>query len=362
MPRRLLQLFSIALLSFVSGVAGPQTAQIEPIPGGLPAQAVQDLESRRASLLEQRNALEAQINAFNGRCASVPEDSPRVAKCAADQPALEASIGKYNDAVEQYNKLLTAYRCRAAEAAIARLKQSIEGEQQAIRKIGLVTTAQAYERLEDMTADQLRDFEGDMLEATLSAFIELGKLGATTAGSVGTAQGRHVLKRAKELGIDNPHVLEAIEGFYKARGKPEMARAFNEAIAQIKQDSFVFYHGHKAGSSASDGERAWRLASIALVMTEETYPQLANELRKRFPALAYSAAKGLTVSTGVALAAPTVSFVHNMRALGYTREAIADLDVATTRQLDAVNRAHERMKRLVKELKAQRNAAAGCRT
>ena len=352
---------AVAICLFAD-VASAQDARIDPIPGGLSAQAVQDLESRRASLLQQRDALQGQVTAFNGRCASVPEESPRVAQCAADQELLESAIRKYNDAVERYNKVLAGYRCRAAQSAVAKLKKDIDGNQQAIRKIGLATTAEAYERLEDMTADQLRDFEGDMLEATLSAFVEFGKLGATNAGSIGTAEGAHILKRAKELGAGNPHVLELIEAFYRTSGKPEMARTFNAAVTEIKKASFAAYHGYKIGGSSSDGERAWRLAAIALLMSEESYPQLANELRKRFPALAYSAAKGVTVSTGVALAAPTVSFVHNMRVLGYTKDAIASLDVATGQQLDAINRAHERMKHLVKDLKAEQKVLAGCRT
>jgi hypothetical protein len=346
------------VLSFIGGPAHAQVVQIEAIPSGLPSQAVHDLESQRASLLRQRNALQSQINAFNQRCASVPEDSPLLGTCEADQTALEAAAAKYNGAVDRYNKLLSAYRCKAADASIATLRQEIKSNEHAIEKIGLTTTTETYERLEDMTTEQLRDFEGDMLEATLSAFVEIGKIGVTKAGSIGTAQGKHMLKRARELGIDNPHVLEAIEVLYKARGKPEMARAFTDVITQLKHGSFSFYNGYKAGSSTSRGEQAWRVAAAALVITEDTYPELADELAKRFPSLAYSAAKGLTVSAGAALAAPTVSFVYNMRALGYTRDAVAALDVATTKQLEAVNHAHERMKRLVEQLKTQKMAAA----
>src|SRR6185436_18301938 len=96
--------------------------------------------------------------------------------------------------MDAYTKRLEAYRCRAAEAAIVKLKDDIESNQRAIRNIGLGTTTEAYERLEEMTKEQLHEFETELLEATFSAFVETGRSAAAAAASTGTAQGRHYLK------------------------------------------------------------------------------------------------------------------------------------------------------------------------
>lgn len=315
-----------------------------------------DLAAERAELERMKQALETGVAGLNADCAQVDSrDAAKVADCGERNARLRSGM-------EEYAKRLAAYRCRSAEAAAAGLKEDIEHNQAAIRKIGLGTTTEAYERLEDVTREQLHDFEGELFEATFSAFVELGKIGAKAAASTGTAQGRRYVKYARDLGIDNPHVLEAIDAFSKAQGKPEKARALNEAVTRLRESGLTAYHSFKAGETQSAGERAWQLAAVALVLTEDAYPELARELARRFPSLAVGAAKQLTVSLGVAVAAPAVSFAHNMRALGYTSDAVRALDIASVQQLEAVDRLHARMKMLVAQLRTQRAVLAGCRS
>lgn len=320
------------------------------------AQVADDLTGERTALERMKRDIDAGVGALNADCNQVDaRDAGKVAECAQRNAQLR------ND-MDAYGARLAAYRCRSAAAAISKLKKDIADNQTAIRNIGLGTTIDAYEQLEEMTKEQKRDFEAELLEATFAAFVDVLPNAAEAAAATGTAQGRHYAKMARDLGIDNPHVLEAIDAFSKAKGKPARARAFGEAVSTLKQTAISGYHGHALGAADSAGERAWQLAAIALAMSEEVYPELADALARRFPAIAVGVARKVTVTTGTALAAPAVSFAYNMRQLGYSSDAVAKLDISTDQQLRAVNRLHDRMKDLVARLKTEQGVQqrAGC--
>jgi len=312
------------------------------------------LLSEKDRLATSKTGIEGGVAALNSECSRVDtSDVGKVADCRSRNQHLR-------QAIDTYKRELAAYKCALAEPAIAALKESIAGNQEAIRKIGLDTTAEAYERLGEMTKEQLHEFEEEIIEATFSAIIEVVKLGTVAAASTGAVQGRHYVKYAKDLGIDNPHVLEGIEAFANVRGKPEQARALNHAIEEMKVVSLTSFHGLMAGGSKALPDQAWHLAAIALVMTEDMYPQLAQQLAKKFPSLAVGVLKKITVRTGVAVAAPLVSFSFNMWALGRTNDVVQQLDLATAKQLDAVKKLHERMRVLVDRLKVQRATLSRC--
>jgi hypothetical protein len=87
----------------------------EPLPGELLAGDRKDLETRRDSLLAQRQSLGAGIQAHNARCGKVAEDSPLVAECRASQAALGAQIKRYQEALAEYRRLLAEKTAAAKE-------------------------------------------------------------------------------------------------------------------------------------------------------------------------------------------------------------------------------------------------------
>ena len=320
------------------------------------AQVADDLTNERMALERMKRDIDAGVAGLNADCNQVDaRDAGKVTECAQRNAQLRKDM-------DAYGARLAAYRCRSAAAAISKLKKDIADNQTAIRDIGLGTTIDAYERLDEMTKEQKRDFEAELLEATFAAFVDVLPNVAEAAAATGTAQGRHYVKMARDLGIDNPHVLETIDAFSKAKGKPARARAFGEAVSTLKQTAISGYHGYALGAADLPGERAWQLAAIALSMSEDVYPELVDTLARRFPTVAVGVAGKVTVTTGTALAAPAVSFAYNMRQLGYSSDAVAKLDISTDQQLRAVNRLHDRMKDLVGRLKAEQSAQqrAGC--
>src|SRR5688572_8922914 len=318
------------------------------------------LINEHTRLAGRKPQIEAGVISLNADCGKVDsQDAARVSECRARNDRLRGDVAGYR-------KELAAYKCALAAPSIAAIKEDVEGNQEAIRRIGLETSAEAYEELEKMTKDQLHHFEEEMLEATFGAFLEIGKLGVTAAGAIKTAEGRKIIKWLGDLGIKDPRIRRPIEAFYKARNKGEKAEALNEALGELKKYGATAFHSYRTGQSPSGGEFAWRGAAIAMVMTEEMYPELAQDLTKALPSHAKRLVKKLTVAkhftaaAGAALAVPAVSFAHNLRALGYTKEAVQQLDIATDQQLDAVDRLHERTKALVKQIKDQRAIMARC--
>jgi hypothetical protein len=329
-----------------------------PVRNSIPEPQKSALETEKHGLEARRSVIESGVAKLGADCSRVDaQDAVRVSECSGRNHRLREDIHAYRQAV-------AAYKCRLAEPTVLALKRDIAGNEEAIRKIGLGPTVEAYERLAQMTKDQKIEFESAMLEATLnvllSSLVDVIKAGTVAAASTGTAQGRHYAKLAADYGLDDPRLLNAIKAFSETRDKPEMARQLNEIIDRIKLLGQASLKAYKAGGAKTDADRAWKLAGLAMVLAKEVAPKAAERLAQQFPSLAVDIAKNLTIKTGLAVASPAVTFAHNMRVLGYTRQAVEQLDIATDHQLRAIDILHERMKRLVGEVKEQRSVLAGC--
>lgn len=141
-----------------------QTAAIEAVPAELLPQERRDLDSMRASLLDRRQTLLQSIQSHNGKCASVPEDSPLVAQCSADQAALEGEIARYREALAEYDRLL-AERLASARERRARcqdLSRRAESERDRI---------EALRRSVDLSAEELAEWTRANGEAQKGAVL-----------------------------------------------------------------------------------------------------------------------------------------------------------------------------------------------
>src|SRR5687768_8071249 len=170
-------------------------------------------QPERGNLLEQRRGLEQRkgelepgVDSFNAECAKVDStDAARVSACRAQELRLREGIAAYR-------RDLAAFRCSLANAAIPGLKQQVAVTQHAIRGVGFGTSVEAYNDLEEMTKQQRKQFVADMQEQTMSAIwsaltdlaVDLTKAGTLALASTGTAEGKHYIKIARSLGIDNP--------------------------------------------------------------------------------------------------------------------------------------------------------------
>lgn len=114
-PRLVLQALLLVACTHVADYVLAQSVQLSPIPGELSVEDRRDLESRRASLLQQREAMLAKITRHDAKCSKVPEDSPLVADCSGDQASLSAEIRSYQNAVAEFNHLVSETLARAKE-------------------------------------------------------------------------------------------------------------------------------------------------------------------------------------------------------------------------------------------------------
>ena len=354
----------IALLLPI-GVAAQIALQAPPIvPAYVPQPERGTLIDQRRGLEQRKGELERGVDSLNAECGRVDSsDTAAVSACRARNVGLKEGIAAYR-------RDLAAFRCALSNAAIPGLRQQVASTQDAIRNVGFGTSVEAYNDLEEMTKQQRTQFIADMQDQTMSAIwaaltdvaIDLAKAGTLALASTGTAQGKHYIKMARSLGIDNPDVIGAIDALSKAEGKPAQARALNELIDKMKPLGKTSVTAYKAGSAESDGERAWRLAALGMLFVKQLAPEMVDRLATKLPTLAFGAVRQVTISTGLAVAPAGALFIHNMRVMGHTDEAIEQLDIATHQQLDAVRRLDVRMKSIVSQLKEQRSVQSGCRS
>lgn len=218
--------------------------------------------------------------------------------------------------------------------------------------------------LGQISEEQLDEFKVVLIEAIvdfgISGLLDAAKKGVLVAGSTGTAQGKHYVKLARDLGADNAHFLEAIEKFSNAKGKPEMARALNGVIDQLKLMGDAAYKNVKAEHSRNGREFLLKYGNFMMVFVKQVAPDAAKEMADSFPSLAVDLAKKVGIKNALKVASPVATFIHDMRLVGYTNDAIAELDIATEVQLRGVKDLRDRMETSVKKLKEQRAISVTC--
>ncbi|MGH8747065.1 MAG: hypothetical protein ACREUK_11320 [Burkholderiales bacterium] len=328
-------------------------------------------EPQRGALMRTHDALESRktaaekgVASLNAECSHVDSsDAARVAGCRGRNQDLRQAIAAYRRDLAAYKS--AAYTCALAKPSIDAFKAEITDTQAAIRRLGLATTVGAYEQLQDMSQQQLDDLNGELRDAILSSALSVGtdaiKEGLIQAGSIGTGQAERLATKAEKLGITNPDVHDAILALGHVQGKPEMARNAKYVIDQLRQLTEASYETYKIDHSKSGGEFLWGVAGFTMVFVRDVAPDAAKELAKRMPVLAVGAAGKIGVEPGLAVAPAVATFIQDMRLVGYTRDAVAKLDVATAGELEAIDRLHKRMVALVQGLKRSRATAAACR-
>jgi hypothetical protein len=341
-----------------AGAGAPAFAQLRLeapplVPAAIPQPQRGALDERRAGLESRKVATEQGVASLNADCSHVDSrDTPRVAQCRGRNQALQ-------QAISAYRRDLRAFKCALAQPSIAALRAQIADTQEAIRRLGLATTTEAYEQLEDMSRDQKADLDKELAEAFLSSALSVAASGALKLGSLGTGQSERLATQADRLGFPS-YVRKKILALGHVKGKPEIARNVKITIEWLRRDAELGYHGYRTGQAQTAGERLWGAAGIAITLVKEVAPEAAAELAKRAPVLAVGVAKRITVEPGLAVAPATATFIHDMRLIGYTSEAIRELDVGTEGQLKAVDRLHLRMVALVRRLKTNRATAVEC--
>lgn len=343
--------------------AVPAAAQVRlepagPVPQGVAEPPRSSLEGEKARLDGARGRIEGGVAELNAGCARVDsKDAARVADCRARNQQLR-------EAIAAYRRELAAYKCALAAPAIDALGRGVEREQQALRQLGLGTTAAAFEQWRELTEEQRQDFVNEMLQATLLGAIDVG-LGAlkdvmSASISLNPVSVRGLVARAEKLGITNPHVHDALRAIGAARNKRETVEASKFFLEQLRLAGEAAYQTHVTTKSRSSGEALTNLGVLAMVFVNELAPDAAAALARRLPSLAVEIGGKLTLKAGLAVAPVAASFGWNMVVAGMTQAELERLELLPNEQLEAQRRLHERLKHLVQELKAQRAVLRGC--
>lgn len=109
---------AFAALAAAQPAHAQQIPQLALVPDDLPDPPRGELLARWTALVEQRDAMRAQVEAHNNRCRSVPEGSAAAADCVRSQAAVRATMARYAAYARRFNADVDAAAQQALAAAI----------------------------------------------------------------------------------------------------------------------------------------------------------------------------------------------------------------------------------------------------
>ena len=237
-----------ALLLLAAGAVCAGETQLAPVPKGVSVEIARALQARRASLLQQREALLAKLAAHNSRCGAVREDSPLVATCRSEQASLLAEIARYQAAVAEFNRDADESGKRAGQ----RRKACEAVEQRAARERRQIETLR---RTTSMSQEELAEWTRLNAQAQKKAVVAAVKF---TLGEY-TADLENVRGSVSKLGRQAAYLAGRAVKARRYRTRMRYVARLDATLARLNPQ-WVKLVGKQAAQTGLDADEAWEVA------------------------------------------------------------------------------------------------------
>ena len=232
----------IGTLLLIMGIPIASASKLEfrepsSLPPGLPEHQSVELAEGRVTLVEQFKSVNSQRLEFNGRCLKVKKSlTSRVQECRQDELGIRRAMRAYAVGLRDWEQAVDRAVAEAKlEQEIDRFAGKIKGHQQAIRNIGLPTSAQQFEEWHDLSSDAKDDFQTAALSAVFAEGLIAAQSTLKVVKSLNPPKANTLVRELKESGINSPQLFKLIREVALVKGKPEHAKIIKPLLKRSRE-------------------------------------------------------------------------------------------------------------------------------
>ena len=170
---------------------------------------------------KMKDTLNLQISNFQKNCATTLTGSELEKNCAAEMSILQ-------------NKKSILVKARALVKEVEALQKQIAGDQDAIRALGFVASAEQFQKWSELSEAQQKE----LIRETKALLVDACFLGAEQSmdvlSSISIKEAEQIKNKMESLGITNLHAQEAIILVGKTKDKKQKAQYAKDFLKNFK--------------------------------------------------------------------------------------------------------------------------------
>jgi len=328
-----ISLVIIAALIALPCITNGQVPQPVDVPSELSEQERSALHQQRTNMLGQRGMLEQEIQEQRSQCGNVNvEDKEKMAFCSEWRARLGEKYTNYMNASNSFKQSVIG----KMEALIVDLKERIERDKMATRKLGIERRAEDFEEWEKLTVDSREQFNKQAVDSITDLFLsgasDINKDFVKRIGSLNTFSAQKLIGTLNKAGIRNQGIWGMIRKIGATQGKPEKAKATKELIELLEKegDLLMISQSLKEGPSNIETESEAFVTILSWGLSGPLAGFLASDVKFMFSSL------------------------YCAYATNVSKDNIQKLTTLTEKDLKSLKRLSDLMKEHVEKLKSAR--------
>ncbi len=259
-------LFSIFLCLPIAP-ADAQTSGLLKVPPpatGISTDSASNLEKQKQQLDKRVESIEILFRNFNGDCRKIDSDNPsQIADCKL----------RRNELIEFANAYWRAYcsyktdNLSALDIEIGKRRAVVREKQEQIRKIGIGTTAQAYQDWSDLSQKQLKELKKEGLEHIVKLTVNTVLKVAGSRSLVQPIPTEKIAEALRKKGVDAVFIKH-IASLQTAKTVDAQKASIQFMADWIVNHGEIAYQAHEYSTSSDQYDKLWAATQALVSVTD----------------------------------------------------------------------------------------------